>query len=359
MICPAFLIFTAVFVDRSVSFLRGSLPRLVFIVLYLVFIVSMFAYSLIPNFSVPRQIVFLYPTELYKPLVRDDLKEINRLLQYIGRLSADKPGASFYLLSSSALWNSSILLTAVREKYKDPDTMPRINTTSDVDKRDGFPLQFFTSRYVIVAEPPQYHLEKKNQHIITIPSEKILRKEGIGLNYKELPESFDLDKNIVLHMYEREKPPDYDSIRSTLDDFLAYYPEMADRYDVLPLDLFAAGGDGAGANANVKYLPGNTVSLNLGGSVPTEVDFSFKGDLKSMRITPSLGETCGGQSKAELALTGDGRGIFRRAVKSGDTESYDVDLAGVDRLKLSAINTGPEDCDALNIKVASQDWKAR
>jgi hypothetical protein len=50
MICPAFLIFTAVFVDRSVSFLRGSLPRLVFIVLYLVFIVSMFAYSLIPNF---------------------------------------------------------------------------------------------------------------------------------------------------------------------------------------------------------------------------------------------------------------------------------------------------------------------
>ena len=359
LICPAFLIFTAVFVDRSVSFLRGPLPRLVFIVLYLVFIVSMFAYSLIPGFSVPRQMVFLYPTELYKPLVRDDLKEINRLLEYIERLSADKPGASFYLLSSSALWNSSILQTAVKEKYKDPATMPKINTTSDVDKRDGFPLQFFTSRYVIVAEPPQYHLNKKNQQIITLPSEKILKKEGIGLNYKELPESFDLDKNIILHVYEREKPPDYASIRSTLNDFLTYYPRMADRYDVLPLDLFAAGGDGAGANTNVKYLLGNTVSLSLGVSVPTEADFSFNGDLKSMRITPSLGDDCGSQSGAELVLTGDGREIFRRAVKSGDTESYDVDLAGVDRLRLSAMNTGSEDCGALNIKVVSQDWKAQ
>ena len=285
------------------SILRGPLPRLVFIALYLVFIVSMFAYSLIPNFSVPRRIVFLYPTEFYKPLVRDDLKEIDRLLQYIERLSADKPGASFYLLSSSALWNSSILQTAVKEKYKNPDRMPRINTTSDVDRRDGFPLQFFTSRYVIVAEPLQYHLDKKNQRIITLPSEKILGKEGIGLNYKELPESFDLD------------------------------------------------------NAYVKYFPGKTVSLNLGGSGPTETDFSFNGDLKGMRITPSLGDDCGGRAGVELALSGDGREIFRRAVKSGETVSYDVDLAGVNRLKLSAMNTGPEDCDALNIKVVSQDWK--
>ncbi len=93
--------------------------------------------------------------------------------------------------------------------------------------------------------------------------------------------------------------------------------------------------------------------------MPTEADFSFNGDLKSMRITPSLGDDCGSQSGAELVLTGDGREIFRRAVKSGDTESYDVDLAGVDRLRLSAMNTGPEDCGALNIKVVSQDWKAQ
>jgi hypothetical protein len=359
LICPAFLIFTAVFLDRTVSFLRVPFPRPVFIVLYLVFIVSMFAYSLVPNFSVPGRIVFLYPTELYKPLVRDDLKEIDRLLEYIERLSADKPGASFYLLSSSALWNSSILQTAVKEKFKDPDTMPRINTTSDVDKRDGFPLQFFTSRYVIIAEPPQYHLNKKNQHIITIPSEKILGKDGVGLNYKELPESFALDKNIKLRMYERAKPPDYASIRSTLNDFLAYYPEMADRYNVLPLDLFVTGGDGAGGNADVKYLLGNTVSLNLGGSVPAEADFSFEGDLRSMKIKPMLGENCGSQGKAELEMTEDGKEIFKQAVLGDRAETYEIDLTGVAHLKIEAVSTGAQPCDSLNIEIVSQDWKTR
>jgi hypothetical protein len=319
----------------------------------------MFAYSLIPNFSVPRQMVFLYPTELYKPLVRDDLKEINRLLEYIERLSADKPGAAFYLLSSSALWNSSILQTAVKEKYKDPDTMPKINTTSDVDKRDGFPLQFFTSGYVIVAEPLQYHLDKKNQHIITIPVEKILKREGIGMNYKELPESFDLDKNINLHVYEREKPPDYATIRSTLNDFLAYYPDMADRYNVLPLDLFITEESGAGGNANVEFSRGDRISLRLNGALPTETDFNFNGDLKSMKIIPSLGESCDSQGKVELELTGDGREIFRRAVGRDNAESYDVDLTGVDLLKLSAVSTGPQPCDSLNIEVVSQDWKTK
>ncbi|MEW6144157.1 MAG: hypothetical protein AB1598_03960 [Thermodesulfobacteriota bacterium] len=359
LICPAFLIFTAVFLDRTVSFLRGPLPRPVFIVLYLVFIVSMFAYSLVPNFSVPGRIVFLYPTELYKPLVRDDLKEIDRLLEYIERLSADKPGADFYLLSSSAIWNSSILQTAVKEKYKDPDSMPRINTTSDVDKRDGFPLKFFTSSYVIVAEPPQYHLDKKNQRILTIPTEKILGKEGIGTNYKELPESFNLDKDIILHVYEREKPPDYASIRSTLNDFLAYYPEMADRYLVLPLDLFAAEKSNWGENVNVVFSTGNKISFRLNGAAPTEADFSFKGDLKSMKIIPTLGENCGDQGEVELELTGGGREIFRRTVERNDAGTYDIDLTGVDHLKIAAASTGAQPCDSLNIEVVSQDWKTR
>jgi hypothetical protein len=357
LMCPPFLIFTAVFLDRTVYFLRNPLPRLVFIVLYLVFIVSMFAHSLVPNFTVPGRIAFLYPPEQYKPLVRDDLEEVNRLLEYIEKLSADKPGSAFYLLSSSALWNSSILRTAVMEKYKDPDTMPNINTTSDVDRRDGFPLEFFTSEYLIIAEPLQYHLGKKDQRVITLPAEKVLKGQGIGSNYKELPEKFDLDKGVKLYVYERERPPDYASVRSTLNDFLAYYPEMAERYRVLPLELFAAGGDGAGENANVKYLPGKTVSFNTGGSVPAEAYFRFNGDLMSISITPSLGDDCGSRSRAELSLTGDGKEIFRRAVLTGDAESYDIDLAGVDFLRISAINTGPEPCDVLNITVVSQDWK--
>ncbi|HVY54242.1 MAG TPA: hypothetical protein VHC46_00635 [Thermodesulfobacteriota bacterium] len=358
LLCPAFLIFTAVFVDRSAALFQSLMSKIIFIALYLIFILSMFGYSLIPNFSVPKPMEFLYPTELYKPLVRDDMKEINRLLGYIERLSADKPGSAFYLLSSSEIWNSSILQTAVKEKFKDPATMPIINTTSDVDKRDGFPLQFFTSRYVITAEPLQYHLDKKNQHIITIPTEKILNREGIGLNYRALPESFDLEKNINLHVSEREKPPDYGIIRSTLNDFLAYYPEMSDRYNVLPLDLFVAEGGGTAGNPNVKYLLGNTVSLRLSGSMPTEENFRFNGDLKRMSITPSLGDSCGTEAKAELGLTGDGREILRRTVSRDDGESYDVDLSGVNLLKISAVSTGPEPCDALNIKVVSQDWKA-
>ncbi|HET7290771.1 MAG TPA: hypothetical protein VFJ67_10065 [Thermodesulfobacteriota bacterium] len=361
MLCPGFLLFMAVFIDRSASSFQSLIPRIIFTVLYLIFIVTMFAYSLVPGFTMPKSVLFLYPKEQeeYKPQVRNDLEEINRLLEYIEDLAAEKPGSTFYLLSSSPLWNSSILQTAVKGKYKDPDTIPAINTTSDVDKRDGFPMKFFTSNYVIVAEPFQYHLDKNNQRIITIPAEKILKREGIGLNYRELPERFSLDKNIKLRIYERVKPPVYAAIRSTLNDFLAYYPEMAERYDVLPLELFVSGGDGAGGNVNVVFTPDNRVALKLDGDRPTEAVFSFGGDLKRMKITPSLGENCDSPAMVEIEMTGDGREIFRHAVGRDNAESYDVDLTGVDLLKLSAVSTGQQPCDSLNIEVVSQDWKTK
>lgn len=361
MLCPGFLLFMAVFIDRSASSLQSLIPRIIFTVPYLTFIVSMFAYSIVPGFTMPKSALFLYPKEQeeYKPQVRNDLEEINRLLEYIEGLAAEKPGSTFYLLSSSELWNSSILQTAVKEKYKDPDKMPAINTTSDVDRRDGFPMKFFTSTYVIVAEPFQYHLDKNNQRIITIPAEKILNREGIGLNYKELPGRFNLDNNIKLRVYERVRPPDYAAIRSTLNDFLAYYPEMAERYEVLPLDLFIVGREGADGNVNAVFTPDNRVTLKLDGDRPTEALFSFGGDLKGMKITPSLGANCDSSAMVEIEMTGDGREIFRHAIGRNTDETIDIDLAGIDRLGITALSTGPQPCDSVSMEIVSQDWKSR
>lgn len=357
LISSAFLILAAIFIERAVSFFKNSLPRIIYIVIYLIFIITTFAYTFIPNFNMPQSIAFLFPKEVFKPLVRGDMQEIRKLVEFIEQLSANEPAATFYVLASSEVLNSSIMKNAVRAKDGNSDLIPRINTTADVDKRDGLPLEFFDSKYLIIADPVQYHLGKKDQRVISIPAEKISKNEGIGLNYRKLPNTFNLDENVKLYVYEKENSLDYPAIAEVLNEFLAYYPEWSKRYDILPLNLFLTERSEAGKNTEVVFSPDSNISMNLNGNRPTEAEFRFKGYLKNMKILPTINKGCDSSGKEELEITGDGREIFRHAVEGTEEETYDIDLEGVDLVDLIAVNIGPHPCESLNIKILSEKWE--
>lgn len=358
LISSAFLILAAMFIERSVSFFKNLLPRIIYIFIYLVFIITTFAYTFIPNFDKPQSIAFLFPKEVFKPLVRGDMQEIRKLVEFIEQLSANEPAATFYVLASSEVLNSSIMKNAIRANDEDSPLIPQINTTADVDKRDGLPFELFDSKYLIIADPIQYHLGEKDQRVISIPAEKISKNEGIGLNYRKLPNSFNLDDNVKLYVYERENPPDYPEITDVLNEFLAYYPEMSKRYDILPLNLFLTEKSEAKKNTEIVFSTDANISVTLNGNQPTETEFSFKGYLKNMKILPSINKHCDSSSKVELKITGDGKEIFRHAVEGTGEEAYDIALKGVDLLDLSALDLSPQPCESLNIKILSEEWEA-
>jgi hypothetical protein len=357
LISSALLILAAIFIERSVSFFKNSLPRNIYIVIYLAFIISLFANTFIPNFTVPRPVAFLFPQKGYKPLIRGDMEEIRKLVEFVERLSANKPAATYYVLASSEVLNSSIMKNAVRAYDEDSPLILKIHETADLDRRDGFPIEFFDSRYVIVAVPAQYHLGKQDQKVISIPDERILNKAGIGMNYKKLPESFNLDQDVKVYIYEKEKPPDYQEIEEVLNEFLTYYPDFKTRYSILPLNLFLTEESEAVKNTGMVFSPDSNIVINLSGDSPARAEFSFKKDLKKIKIRPSLHEGCNRSSKVELNMTGDGKEIFRHTVEGTLEETYDIDLNGVDLLNLAAVNTGPQPCESMKIKVLSEDWK--
>ncbi|MFB0528001.1 MAG: hypothetical protein ACETVT_03895 [bacterium] len=69
----------------------------------------------------------------------------------------------------------------------------QILPTHNVDERGGFPSEFLTARYVVVAYPIQYHSRLEGQRVVGTLAEFIVDGGNIGTSYKQLPYEFALD----------------------------------------------------------------------------------------------------------------------------------------------------------------------
>ncbi len=94
------------------------------------------------------------------PLVRGDIRAINDLLITLDHLIQSKNDL-IYVLSSSYTLNEDILIMASRMNHMTVHN--HFLPVYHVDKRDGFPHQFFDAKYVVLGEPIQYHLRPSDQ----------------------------------------------------------------------------------------------------------------------------------------------------------------------------------------------------
>jgi len=108
----------------------------------------------------------------------------------------------------------------------------KIFSTNDVDKRDGFPQQFLTAQYVIVADPIQYHLNSYDQRIVGVPAELVLKGEGIGASFEKLPYEFNLDENVKAYIYKKIKPFTNLDLEALSKLFKDYYPDRQNIYEI-------------------------------------------------------------------------------------------------------------------------------
>lgn len=131
------------------------------------------------------------------PLVRHDLKELNRIADDLN-LDKDLSTTGVYVLSSSDEINDSILRNVKLPEYFLSGVLP----TAHVDKRDGFPGVFFSAKYVITTTPVQTHLPS-GQQVITVPSELIAK--GEATNLKKIS-NYRLDNGVEVNVYLKEGP---------------------------------------------------------------------------------------------------------------------------------------------------------
>src|SRR5262249_16141403 len=168
------------------------------------------------------------------PLKRNDLDQVYSLLHALNDLTRDSDD-KIYILASSMALNASIVLSGCRELEPSlADLERKVMTTHDVDKRDGFPLQFFKARYVVVTNPVGYHLAPENQRVVGLLAEELIRGERLGPSYEQLPFEFMLEDDSRAYIYKRDKNFRAEDLRRISDNFVELYPEYRERFEIRP-----------------------------------------------------------------------------------------------------------------------------
>jgi hypothetical protein len=139
------------------------------------------------------------------PLIRHDLPEIRRLLSVLQDYNS-RTGGEVYVLASSYVINSSQLREANQSMGTQYKVTAKILMSADVDKRDKFPLPLLNAEYVLVGVPIQYHLRPQDQRMVGLPAEALLMRKNIGNAFNRLPESFLLDDNVKVYIFQKVRP---------------------------------------------------------------------------------------------------------------------------------------------------------
>ena len=119
----------------------------------------------------------------FKPAVREDIDELQKIDEYIEELSENSTKRIF-INSSSTTLNSSIITYFEKSLNINYNSKPYLIPICDVDKRDGVPLQIFYADIVVVTNPDQIHLDANEQKIVSYINKLFINNEGIAKNFE-------------------------------------------------------------------------------------------------------------------------------------------------------------------------------
>jgi hypothetical protein len=181
-----------------------------------------------------KAIAFALPSVRVYPVVRTDLVQVQALLDTLNDLSKGSR-STIYILASSFILNSSIAQEGcllLQQPHR--ELSARIAITNDVDKRDGFPIQFLKARYVVLTMPFGYHLAPQDQRVIGVLSDQLVKGEGVGKSYDRLNYEFRLEDGSSALIYKKARPLDPDALKKLSDQFVEFYPDHRDKFELSP-----------------------------------------------------------------------------------------------------------------------------
>lgn len=147
--------------------------------------------------------------------------KIFKTLKYI----EDSDEGKIYVLASSNVINEDILRGYCYLPEGDSywNICRQILDTAEVDLRDGFPNNIAEAKYVMVAEPIQYHLRSEDQEVVGIPAKMILNNNGIGKLFYKLPYEFNLEENVKLMIYKYNGQSEFDEMEKISETLMEKY----------------------------------------------------------------------------------------------------------------------------------------
>lgn len=157
------------------------------------------------------------------PLQRADYSVIATLVNDLRQRSL--PEQQIYVASSSYTLNSSVLTVAEQQQLGQQKL--RIIKPANIDSRDFYPLNgLLKSHYVVVATPPQYHVEPREQQLVQSVVTAFEQHQAIAQDFRPLSDQFGLEKGVNVKIYERIRPTSFQTILQTLAFLKAQVPRQ-------------------------------------------------------------------------------------------------------------------------------------
>ena len=230
MLLPTMLLFSSLFISR-LMIKSASLKLVVVCGVMVLFVLNFLAALSSKQLWYTKSYPGIFTSIRHPSLVRYDINEIDRMLSVLTGLLTD-PNDRVYVLASSIILNSSILDSSYLSLNRHGEIARKVLSTRDVDKRDGFPQQLLTAKYVVVGDPIQYHLRPQDQRVVGIPAESVLTQRNIGTSFVKLPYEFNLDDGVRAYIYQRTRRFNDSDLDYLSELFKKFYPDREYLYKI-------------------------------------------------------------------------------------------------------------------------------
>ena len=166
--------------------------------------------------------------QVYNPMKRNDIDQLHSIADFLNNLT-DGTDKHVYICASGGILNYSVMY-ALDKPYVN-GALHNTYRTSDVDLRDGFNPDFLKADYIVVTDPVQLHLPKGTQEVVRFLCEEIKRHDSpIGRHFKKLNQSFPLDNNVTVSIYEKESSFEAADYEYLADYYDRHYPGHEDLF---------------------------------------------------------------------------------------------------------------------------------
>jgi hypothetical protein len=141
-----------------------------------------------------------------KPIVRNDLAELQKLYASLDRISATDPNPQIYLLSSGVVLGDGVIAASLMSPPGlKLQSVNRFLPVHQVDSRDGVPSSILNANYVLTTFPLDLHLEPESQKCVTVPWAQFRDGRGFARAFERMPEEFHLEKSVTAVLYRRTR----------------------------------------------------------------------------------------------------------------------------------------------------------
>jgi hypothetical protein len=171
----------------------------------------------------------LVPANRVRPIVREDIEEVVRLIRFLDQITTRAPGYVYVLGSSGTLSEQTLAFAnlSLGTNFSSPYL---ILQSSHVDLRDGFPDMLLEAAYVVVPRPAQWDMRAADHQVVIIPAASFHEGENIAAAFEPLPEGFELRGGVEVAVYRKTRPILPEEIAELSALLRAKYPDRPDIY---------------------------------------------------------------------------------------------------------------------------------